>query len=513
MPIDYAPKTPWPPKPYDTADKAMAAWNDWWVGDVERLAGRYRGSVDVRGSWDRNGGLTGSVKRFFWGRPTPAGQSRVRLHMPLPADLTRTSADLLFGSAFTPVVGEGNSKQQNRLAKLLGDDITLSTLANAAEAQSVLGGTYLRAVWDTELRDRPWIAPVDADAAIPTWRWGVLQAVTFWQKVREEDHEVWRFLERYEPGRIYYALYKGTLDDIGIQMPLEEHEASRWAAPLVDETGGIDTGSALLAAAYVPNVTPNPTWRTERDLTHLGRSDFDQLEPWFDALDETYTSLMRDIRLAKARVFVDPAMTTSHGPGQGASFDVDQELFTTTPSGGLGPAREGDPLRAHQFNIRVEEHVQTVRELVGVVIRRAGYSAASFGDDQISVQMTATQVKARQDLSKLTRNKKINHWKRALSHMGRVLLEIDGVLFAGKGGGATSEEITINFPTEANPDIAVLAGTAQLVHAAEAASLQTRVRMIHPNWTSDQVNEEVERIQTESRLADPARFRPGVDGP
>ncbi|MEV8029261.1 phage portal protein [Cellulosimicrobium funkei] len=512
MPLDYQPKQSWPPRPFNKAQDAMAAWDDWWIGDTDRLASRYRGGVDTRGAWDRAGGLTGITKSFFWGRPSPKNESRTRLHLPLPADLTRTSADLIFGSAYTPVVGKGGSKMQDRLADLIGGDDTLVTLSNGAEAQAALGGTYLRAVWDTKLADKPWLTTVDADAAVPEFTFGRLSAVTFWQKVDDSGDKVLRFLERYEPGWIYYSLYEGTVDQLGHAVPLTEHSVSRPFADDVDETGGVKIPTDMLAAAYVPNVTPNPTWRHDRQLVHLGRSDFDQLPPWFDALDEVYTSLMRDVRLGKGRVFADQSAMTPNGPGQGASLDLDREVFTNAPGAGGSAKAGGSPLTPNQFAIRVQEHTDTIMNLIGVVIRRAGYSAASFGDDQISsLRMTATQVQARQDLSKLTRVKKIKHWQAALSHMARVLLEIDGALYPGRGGGVTSDEITINFPAEANPDLATLAQTALALKNAGAASTESLVRTVRPNWTSDQVNDEVDLIKEESEVGDPSLYRPGID--
>ncbi|MDQ8040658.1 phage portal protein [Cellulosimicrobium sp. XJ-DQ-B-000] len=513
MPINYQAKESWPPAPFGQAQTAMAAWSDWWSGDPERLTARYAGAT--RPAVSRGGGLAGAARKFFHsGTTTPgAPPPPPRLHLPLPADLTRTSADLLFGTGFTPVIGEGESPMQDRLAELLGGDDTLVTLANAAEAQSALGGTYLRAVWDKGVAEKPWVSTVDADAAVPEFRWGRLAAVTFWQKVAESNGEVWRFLERYEPGRIFYALYKGTVGEIGMQMPLEEHNVSRPFAELVDDEGGMEIPTQRLAASYVPNVTPNPKWRNHRDLVHLGRSDFDQLAPWFDAIDEVYSSLMRDVRLGKGRLFVEASAMQSNGPGKGATFNADEEIYTAYPgAGGMGSGKDGGaPITPWQYDIRVQEHTDTLRDLIGAVIRKAGYSAASFGDDQIAGMMTATQVVARQDLSKLTRAKKLKHWQAALAHMGAVLLEIDGALYPGKGGGTPDGEITINFPTDPNPDIASLATTALALKNADAASVETRVRTVHPNWTSDQVNEEVDRIKDEGAMPDPFTLRPGID--
>ena len=54
-----------------------------------------------------------------------------------------------------------------------------------------------------------------------------------------------------------------------------------------------------------------------------------------------------------------------------------------------------------------------------------------------------------------------------------------------------------------------MAQTAKALRDADSASLQTRVQMVHPDWNSDAVDEEVDRIREErSTITSPDMWRP-----
>ncbi|QIK82996.1 hypothetical protein [Sanguibacter sp. HDW7] len=505
----------WPPKPFDTALALINEHDAWYVGDTTRLAGVYggtRAAARVRSS-QHSGGVVGVVARFFWGRPIPEGQSRTRLHVPLPADIATTSADLLFSEPPRILLpkdeGDNDHAAQARLEEIMNTPLVHAGLLEAAEVAAAHGGTYLRITWDTDVADHPLLGSVAADGAIPEWRHGMLVGVTFWTVVAREGQIVWRHLERHEPGRILHGLYQGTSTDLGHARPLDEQEATAWAAELVDAEGAIATGSTRLTAAYVPNIRPQRRWRRTPDLSPLGRSDFDGIEPVFDAVDEAYSSWMRDIRLARARVFVDQSMLTNNGPGSGASFDDERELFTTLA--GTGSMQDGATITAQQFAIRWEEHQRTIQDLTRVALRSAGYSPASFGDDSVSVQETATQVMSKQQLSERTRDKKIRYWKAALGPLAAAMLDVDAHVF---GANQSDPKIVpeVRFPEKANAEPEDVAQTIALLDQASAISTDLKVRMFHPDWDAAKVDEEVERIRAENTVPDPALFRPGIDG-
>ena len=310
--------TVWPPAPFGVAQAAMNGWDAWYSGDTERLAAHYSGSGALRGSTFQNDGLVGVAKQFMWGRPVSQGQERARLHVPIAADIARTSADLLFAEPPSFIIGDGKSKAQERFTDMFGTAETMTELLEGGEVQAGLGGCYLRLVWDTEVFDHVKFDVVHADGAIPEWRYGNLVGVTFWRVLYDnggKGTKVVRHLERHEPGRIEHAVYEGTAGNIGFIMPLADYQELEWAAAAVNADGAIETGVKGMTAAYVPNIRPNRTWRNTAGLAPLGRSDYDQLDGLLDAADEAYTSMMRDLRIGKGRAFVDQSLLDNMGPG------------------------------------------------------------------------------------------------------------------------------------------------------------------------------------------------------
>ncbi|MDB5243972.1 MAG: hypothetical protein JWP57_4598, partial [Spirosoma sp.] len=108
----------------------------------------------------------------------------------------------------------------------------------------------------------------------------------------------------------------------------------------------------------------------------VGRADIDGSEGLLDALDETWTSWMRDLRLGRARIVVNEAALTE--PTIGGStfgrrgFDVDQEVFA--PIAGQANMGDGDFIKPVQFAIRVQEHNDTALALVERIVTSSGYS-------------------------------------------------------------------------------------------------------------------------------------------
>ncbi|MBF6332385.1 phage portal protein [Nocardia transvalensis] len=492
----------WPPKPWDRAQRDMAVWNAWYTGNTTDLETIYTAHGTMRPALGARG-IIGRIQRFFWSRPDI--QQSAKLHLPAPADLARASADLLFSQPPTWMIAADDTvgdraAAQKRLDTIFASDETVSTLLEAAEVCSALGGSYLRLWWDTQIADHVMLGTVAADAALPTWRYNRLTAVTFWTTVFDEDGTVLRHLERHEPGRILHGLYHGDRSRLGRRIPLSESPDTQWAVDVVDADGGIATGVSTLTAAYVPNVRPNRLWRTTPGLTQLGRSDFDQLEQWFDALDETYTSWLRDIRLGKARLFVDENLLKPAAPGHGAEWDNEQAVFTTLRAG-LGSAADGHGgVQANQFAIRWQEHAQTAAELLNVVLRAAGQSANNFSDNSLTVGvMTATEVNAREKLSEKTRSKKISYWKSALRPLAATAMRIDAAVF---GTGITlSDDPELKFPTRSAQSPTEMAATLAALASAHAMSTRQMVLEQHPDWSTEEIDAEVARIANDRAAA------------
>jgi hypothetical protein len=512
----------WPPTQLAPAYTAYRDWDAWYAGDPDRLRGVYanRGvagralppSQRVRAG-QYAGGVWGTVSRWLWGAPPPTGARDGRLHVPLPADLAATSANLLFSEP--PKLDHEDSAVMARLEQLQEDGLA-TLLLHAAEANSALGDVYLRPVIDDDIfTDRAFLAAVHADGAVPTIRWGKLIEVTFWSTLLVDGDEHVRLLEHHEvvggAGRIVYAVHEGTSRSLGQQVPLSAYAAAAHLADLVDDEGAQPTGLSRLDVVRIPNSGPQRMWRTEAPLKYLGRSDFDGNEQWFDGLDDVWTSWMRDIRLARSRIVVPDYMLQSNGPGNGASFDADREVFVGI-NAAPNPTGAGVGITAQQFQIRWQEHKGSADAIVETALRHAGLSSQTLGENG-DVAVTATEVQARERQSFTTRGNRISGaWTPGIVDSVELLLEVELVRFGG--GRPDPVKVNVEFGDSVSESPEVTARTVQLLAAAEAVSVETKVRMVHPDWDNNQIADEVKRIKddTASTGADPAVVFGGLAG-
>lgn len=493
----------WPPTD-PAVQEAMADWDAWYSSDPDQLVERYRLRGE-RGYQNRpsqlRGGVVGRFARWWWGQPTALGEKRTKIHIPLAADIARTSSDLLFSEP--PRLTSDDPTTQDRLDDLMETSL-YPALLEGGEVGAALGGTYYRVSWDTEVRDRPWITTVAADGAHPEFSYGVMTAVTFWRVVERDDQTLWRHLERHEKGVILHGLYEGTQYRLGKPRALTAKDTTKDFAPVVD------TGApGHLTASYAPNMRPARGWRNTPAAAYLGQSDYQGIEGLFDALDETWASWMRDLRLGKGRITLPAQYLTSNGPGLGVTTDLDREVYAGL---NIPPTTDGG-ITVSQFQIRVTEHRDTAQSLLEQAVRQAGYSAASFGAVGDGTAVTATEIRARQGRSMTTRARKALYQAPAIADILAALLAVEaGPLF--KVPGLVVDRPCVEFQDSIQEDAKTLAETVSLLRTAEAASTHTLVRMLHPDWDDDRVRAEVAAIGDESgrNLADPAALGEGGAG-
>jgi hypothetical protein len=190
-------------------------------------------------------------------------------------------------------------------------------------------------------------------------------------------------------------------------------------------------------------------------------------------------------------------MLEDKGPGKGATFNTDRELYVTLNT---SDEEKVQPI-ATQFAIRWEEHRETARSLIERIVSGSGYSLQTFGMDIASSAQTATESWARQIRTQHVRNGKLRHWNRGLMDLTRILLEIDAAQFGSKID--PTADIKIQFADTVSESQLVRAQTAQALRAAEAASTRTLVELVHNDQDGEWIDEEVKRIEsgTDSGIA------------
>lgn len=516
MPLPSA-NMPWPPRHLAEAFTLYSTCQLWWEGDADKLAGAHGGASRSSNA----GGFMARVRRFFWGTGKDASQQPRQLHVPVAADIVQTAAHLLLPEpvAFRLAKADKGANQQTaqRVDICLNSPQMHSAMLMAAETCSALGDVYGRIVWNRDLRDYAWIEFVDADQVIPEFRYGQLVALTVWNVVDEnvEENRVLRHLERHEAGykhldengvetqvfgRIYHGLYDGTAVSLGRRIELSAHPETA-KIPVNDEQY-VDTGTARLTAFHLPNAGITPAFRGKSVLRHLGRSDIGDpaVIGLMDQIDETYSSLARDVRLAKARLLVSEFLLDMKAPGKGASFSTEQEVYEK-----VGGAPSASPvLEAHQFEIRVEPHLRTAEGFLRAILRRCGFSPYTFGlADESGAAQTATEVDAKRDASTATHKARSGIWRGVLAEATRTLLEVDIAVFPETGATPPAEDLEVRWPPAARESVGTKATTLVALKASGSASLEWRVRYLNPDLDDTAVGEEIGRIEEDERKAAP----------
>jgi A118 family predicted phage portal protein len=509
---------PWPPPAWAEVLLRMAEYDAWYSGDPDRLSQFYGSAMHEsdRVRWWQ-----------FWRRvqTTQGQQSRAQLHVPLAGDIAATSAALLFSErpkieivqAHPETADQEETAEvvaareaEDRMLRLLDAGDLYPRLAEGAEQASALGGVFLKTVVDREVfGEGPFVAVQPADSAIPVFRWGKLVEVSFWRVLRRDASQdrVVRHIEHHstnEEGRgvIEHAVYSGTRQNLGSREQLTRYEET---AALEDIEIRPHQG---LAVDYVPNLRPARAWRNVAIARYLGQSDYSGIEGLMDALDEAYTSWMRDLRLGKARIIV-PQEALKVTPGVGARADMDQEIFTPLAIEPDDQSRM--TFTVQQGDIRHEAHESTVENLMIQAVSMAGYSPQTFGivPEGQGRAVTATEIKARERKSQATRERKSAFWRDSIEAQVSKLLAVARTEF-GISEFSDAYRIRATIFDGIPDDFEATARSIEMVRRSESMSREEAVRALHPEWEPAQVQAEVSRLEAEfgGTVRDPAALFP-----
>ena len=451
----------------------------------------YSGDRDELNATSNNG--------MFWQR-----KGKCKVHVPVAADIAAVSANLLFAeepffTTYDESTEESENNQQKRLDELVQKNNIHGKLNEGAESCAALGDVYLKLNWrkDNPLVDYPVMTVVHGDSAWPEFLLGVLQGIHFFTVLKRDikTQKVTRVYELYQPGKITMAIFEGDTTTLGQDVSdteLSKYGFEREIKPPVDD----------MLAVHIPNMKPN---RMFVDLD-LGRSDFDELRDAMDSLDEAYSSWMRDVRLGKGRTIV-PAEYLKRKPQEmleglaaSASWEFDPEIESYVALD-MQDANGNTPgITLQQFNIRSGEHAATCMDLLRNIVSIAGYAPQTFGMDISGMAQSGTALHIREKKSYDTRGKKQTYWKAPLEQIMTAMIHLDNALWPDKGSDA-DDQVKVKFADGAANDITTMAGAVQMMVAANAASMLTRLQMLHPDWTRKQLNDEIARIDEENTKA------------
>lgn len=179
------------------------------------------------------------------------------------------------------------------------------------------------------------------------------------------------------------------------------------------------------------------------------------------------------------------------------SFDTDQQVFSPLNIEGRANDRLPEP-QVVSVPLRVREHMEAAQGWVDQIVAGAGYGAAEVGRDADGGVQTATEVDAKGAMSNRTTAAKRGLFGDPLADvLEQMMLIHRGVFDAGVDAGRP----TVVWPEPAE-DLREMASSLNLLSLAGAASTETKVRMLRPDWDDGQVSAEVGRIREDEGVMD-----------
>ena len=483
------PKMEWPIKNLHTLKMQEHAC--WYSGEPALLADFYYNTTELN-SHLGIAALMSNKRNSFWGRMIK-NDIEFCVHVPIASDIAETSASFLFGEspivkinqqqkAVTDVASDNPSqlKSQDTIDNMLNTVSFFQKICEGAETASAIGGCYIKIVWDSEVCEYPIPLIVQADQAIPEFKLGFLERVTFPYEYRE-GNRIFRLMETYERGKITNTLFQGSESNLGNEVPLNSCESTKELESEI--VFGVDD----ILARYIPNMLPNRLERSSR----MGRSDLQSLETLMDSLDEVFSNWIREVQLARGRVHV-PEDYLQHNDSGNARFNIDQDVYVKLD---VDPTQVSDVITATQFVIHADELETTVLNLMDRIITSAGYSPQSFGLNIQGRAESGVALDIRERKSFATTNKKKQYWEQPLKDTIRNMC----LLYVSELGGQLDAniDIDISFADGITNNLQMLATSIKMLYDAQAVSTDTKLRMLHPEWSEQQIAEEVDKILNE----------------
>ena len=150
------------------------------------------------------------------------------------------------------------------------------------------------------------------------------------------------------------------------------------------------------------------------------------------------------------------------------------------------------PIEATQFEMRADQFEKTCLNLLDRIITSAGYSPQSFGLNIAGRAESGTALNVRERKSFSTTSKKQSYWEPAIKGIVTTMCTIYNAFLGGKL--SNDLEVNVEFMDSVSNNLTEVSNSVKTLSDAKAISTDTKVRMVHPEWTDTQIQEEVERI-------------------
>jgi hypothetical protein len=394
---------------------------------------------------------------------------RTAVYTPVPVvrEIAAFSADLMFSEAAN--ITHEEATLQEALDLILESNGFSPFLQDAAQAIAVEGRGGLRVQWDDDL---PLVTPVPVIDYIPEdhiiwemkYKRFVISGTVVIERTDDRDRNVYRLFEKHERGKVTRTLFRGSGSMLGREVPLTSFEEFAHFEPEVQ------TGLDALTLIRWDNVPG-------------GRSDITGMDTLLDRINEEYSRGTLKSRRSNPITFADRTLADEGGR-------INMDGIQLTGGGTLLDAEGGKQLvQTVQPDVRAEAQIMWIDYLLDSGLLFMGYSKASYGRDEGGSADSGKALKLRQARTLLKRAGKERMAREAI----QTALSVATAMLVGSASVQDLKpkvELADGLPTD---EVEVSQGVATAMGAG-AMSVETAVRTLHPDWSDDEILEEVDRI-------------------
>jgi hypothetical protein len=300
---------------------------------------------------------------------------------------------------------------------------------------------------------------------------------------------VWRHTEVHCDKVVRNLLFRGTHDRLGDPQPLEAQARTRgmqeqWTHEL-----------PMLAGRVVNDLEDDDT---------LGEGEYDQVQDLLLALNEAATIAVENARLTgKDRIFAAGRFLDISG-----GFDASMEVVQVEQDGAtLGESADKPPVVAVEKHYDADPLWLHITKLVHTILSRVGLVAKFIGDaDEGGGDASGRAIRLQFMPTTNAAKGKGREWDAALPRIADLMLRV-GALPVEKGGFGRAYQPD-SPPSVTRGDVLPVDEGETIVDnatavTAEIRSRRTAIRETNPDWTEQQVDEELALIREDTALSAP----------
>lgn len=396
--------------------------------------------------------------------------------VPVAYEMARISSSLLFSEEIRV-----EHQLQDALDEIVEDSDFDEFCHETGEYAANQGVVGIKIGWDPDTSDLPIITWVHGDQVLWDVRHSryVQGGAVVTERIPEDrpGAPVFRLIEEHGRGYVERTLYKGSGTKLGQPVSLKTLDEFKHIPPR--ELTGLDEPT-LIQWKNVPG----------------GRSDLFPVLGLLDRIDEAESLLLEKARKSRPWLF-----TTSDFAKDGVVDITNLILLQGSEAQEYLGIGEGGRLVEHvQGAMQSEEHIAWSFHILDLALMMSGYSLATWARDPTGGQADSGKaLKLRQARTLLNRAAKDRMSRRSLAKALAIALAMRENPGATEPGQVAIKdylpEITLGDGMPEDP--LETAQEIQTLDSAGAISLEQKVKLQHPDWDEDAINEEVERIRGE----------------